>query len=113
MRPSNNCCARAWWAHDRARPEATQAARILAVILLATARPVSAAASSAGEALIEAVLLGTGSPRPADIVRVLVAAGASLRIAHREAVRPLEQAHWRRCRDIARILEAAEAKRAP
>lgn len=63
-------------------------------------------------ALIEAVILGDGGPRHTEIVRLLVAAGASLRIADPEGVTPLEHARRRGYGDIVRILEAAASKRA-
>ena len=58
-------------------------------------------------ALIEAVILGQGGPRHLETVRALVGAGASVSIADRQGVTPLQHARNRGYRDMAAFLEAA------
>jgi ankyrin repeat protein len=58
-------------------------------------------------ALIEAVVLGDGGPRHVRIVRALVAAGASPRLADRQGVTPLQHARQRGYTDMVTILEGA------
>ena len=61
-------------------------------------------------ALHEAIILGDGSARYVDTVRVLVAAGADLQLAsRRDAVRPLQHAETRGHAEIAALLRAALA----
>jgi ankyrin repeat protein len=61
-------------------------------------------------ALLEAVILGDGGAVHADIVRVLVAAGANVNIADRDGVTPLGHARRRGYAAMARILEGAGAR---
>lgn len=59
-------------------------------------------------ALHEAVILGDGSARYVDTVRVLVAAGADVRLrSQRDQVTPLAHAEARRHSEIAQVLQAA------
>jgi ankyrin repeat protein len=58
-------------------------------------------------ALLEAVILGDGGPAHQEIVRALVAAGATVDLADREGVTPLEHARCRGFEEIARTLETA------
>ena len=60
--------------------------------------------------LLEAVILGDGGARHAEIVRMVVAAGANVNLADREGVSPLRHARGRGQTTIARILEQAGAK---
>jgi ankyrin repeat protein len=55
-------------------------------------------------ALLEAVILGDGGTAHTEIVRLLVAAGANVKIADRQGVTPLEHARQRNYRAIAEIL---------
>ncbi len=57
-------------------------------------------------ALLEAVILGDGGPRHAEIVRLLLAAGARANIADRGGVSALEHARRLGQGEVARILEA-------
>jgi ankyrin repeat protein len=61
-------------------------------------------------ALLEAIILGDGGARHQEIVRMLVAAGASVNIADQGGVTPLQHARQRGYRDIADTLEAAGAR---
>ncbi len=61
-------------------------------------------------ALIEAIVLGDGGARHAEIVRLLIAAGADLHLADSRGVRPLALAQNRGYGDIAAILERAGAR---
>ena len=61
-------------------------------------------------ALLEAVILGDGSPTYVRIVRMLVKAGANPNIADRQGVTPLGHARARNFPEIAKILEAAGAR---
>ena len=56
-------------------------------------------------ALIEAVILGDGGPRHIETVRALVEAGASVAIADRAGVTPLQHAHSRGYQPMVTILE--------
>jgi ankyrin repeat protein len=59
-------------------------------------------------ALHEAIILGDGSRRYVDTVRVLVAAGADLRLpSQRDQIRPLEHATSKGHNEIAQVLRAA------
>jgi ankyrin repeat protein len=58
-------------------------------------------------ALLEAVILGDGGPAHQEIVRTLVAAGATVDLADRKGVTPLEHARSRDFAEIARMLEIA------
>jgi ankyrin repeat protein len=55
-------------------------------------------------ALLEAVILGDGGPAHTEIVALLVAAGANVKIADRQGVTPLEHARRRNYRAIVEIL---------
>ena len=61
-------------------------------------------------ALIEAIVLGDGGARHAEIVRLLIAAGADIHLADSQGVRPLALAQNRGYGDIAAILERAGAR---
>jgi uncharacterized protein len=61
-------------------------------------------------ALLEAVILGDGSARYLEIVRLLVEARANLNIADRDGVSPLAHARRRGFRAIAQVLEGAGAR---
>lgn len=58
-------------------------------------------------ALLEAVILGDGGAKHAEIVRLLVAAGADTAIADREGVTPLEHARAAGHAELVSILERA------
>ena len=59
-------------------------------------------------ALHEAIILGDGSGRYVDTVRVLVAAGADLRLrSQRDQITPIEHATSKGYREIAQVLRAA------
>ncbi|MFD9523043.1 ankyrin repeat domain-containing protein [Streptomyces sp. NPDC059979] len=60
-------------------------------------------------ALLEAVILGDGGPRHAEIVATLLAAGADPVLADHDGVTPYEHAARRGFDGIARILRTAEA----
>jgi uncharacterized protein len=61
-------------------------------------------------ALLEAVMLGDGGPRHAEIVRLLIAHGANVSLADRDGVTPLQHARRRGYREIERLLQAAGAR---
>ena len=61
-------------------------------------------------ALIEAVVLGDGGTRHQAVVRALLAAGASTRLADREGRTPLALARSRGYAEIVRLLEGAGAR---
>jgi ankyrin repeat protein len=61
-------------------------------------------------ALIEAVVLGDGGARHQAVVRALLAAGASTRLADREGHTPLALARSRGYAEIARLLEQSGAR---
>lgn len=61
-------------------------------------------------ALLEAVILGDGGPRHAEIVRLLLAAGARADIGDKAGVAALEQAKRKGQTEIVRILEAARSR---
>ncbi|BBK29808.1 hypothetical protein EDC65_4941 [Stella humosa] len=62
-------------------------------------------------ALLEAVILADGGPRHVEIVRLLLAHGASVRIADRDGVTALAHARMRGQTAVVPLLEAAEAAR--
>ena len=57
-------------------------------------------------ALLEAVILGDGGPTHTEVVRLLVEAGANVKLTDREGVTPLQHARRRGFREMVRILEA-------
>jgi ankyrin repeat protein len=61
-------------------------------------------------ALLEAVILGDGGPAHTEIARLLVAAGANVKIADRQGVTPLQHAQNRNFRAIEAILARAGAR---
>lgn len=61
-------------------------------------------------ALIEAIVLGDGGTRHVETVRVLVQAGASLKLTDRQGFTPLALARARGYAEIVKILEAAGAR---
>jgi ankyrin repeat protein len=61
-------------------------------------------------ALLEAIILGNGGRAHTDIVRLLLAHGASPVLADREGVTPLTHAERRGYSDIAALLRAAGAR---
>jgi ankyrin repeat protein len=79
-------------------------------VLLATAIDVDHVNNLGWTALLEAVILGDSGPVYTEIVRLLVAARASLNIPDRDGVTPLGHARRRGYRAMARILEEAGAR---
>ena len=79
-------------------------------VLLATAIDKDHVNRLGWTALLEAVILGDGGPVHTEIVRLLVEAGANVNIADREKVTPLQHARRRGFGEMARILEAREAR---
>lgn len=61
-------------------------------------------------ALIEAIVLGNGGPRHQEVVRALLAAGASTRLTDREGNTPLALAKARGCSAMVSLLTQAGAK---
>jgi uncharacterized protein len=61
-------------------------------------------------ALLEAVILGDGGPAHAEIVRMLIGAGAKLNLADRNGVTPLQHALQRGQAQVATLLRAAGAR---
>jgi ankyrin repeat protein len=61
-------------------------------------------------ALLEAIILGDGGPVHAEIVQLLVQAGANVNLADRDGVTPLQHAKQRGFVEIARILASRGAK---
>ena len=61
-------------------------------------------------ALLEAIILGDGGAAHTEIVRLLVAHGASLQLADAQGVTPLAHAQQRGQRTIAEILQRAGAR---
>ena len=58
-------------------------------------------------ALLEAVILGDGGPAHTEIVRLLIARGASVNLADRDGVTPLAHATRRGQSEIVRLLRSA------
>ncbi len=56
-------------------------------------------------ALLEAIILGDGSPVHTGIVRMLIEAGANVNLADRDGVTPLQHAKRRGFKEMVRILE--------
>lgn len=61
-------------------------------------------------AMIEAVVLGDGGPRHQEVLRSLLAAGASTRLVDRQGNSPLALAKARGFQDMVQLLEKAGAK---
>ena len=61
-------------------------------------------------ALLEAIILGRGSPRHVEVVRLLVGAGADVNIADRDGVTPLMHARQRGYAEMVDILQRAGAR---
>ena len=61
-------------------------------------------------ALIEAIVLGDGGPRHQEVLRALLAAGASTRLADRQGNTPLALAKARGYQAMVQLLETAGAK---
>ncbi len=61
-------------------------------------------------ALIEAIVLGNGGARHQEVVRALLAAGASTQLADRSGATPLQLAKTRGYREMAVMLERAGAR---
>ena len=61
-------------------------------------------------ALLETVILGDGSPRYAQITRLLIAAGADVNLADEQGVTPLAHARQRQQTVIANLLREAGAR---
>lgn len=79
-------------------------------ILLATAIDKNHVNRLGWTALLEAVILGNGNSVYAEIVKLLVDAGANLNIADRQGVTPLAHAKKQGQTQIIRILESAGAR---
>lgn len=62
-------------------------------------------------ALLEAILLSDGGPHHQEIVGLLIEHGADVDLADGDGVRPLAHAIARGQTEVARILEAAGARR--
>jgi ankyrin repeat protein len=75
-------------------------------ILLATAIDKDHVNNLGWTALLEAVILGDGGPVHTEIVRLLVAGGASVTIADRDGVTPLTHARRRGYTEMVRILSS-------
>ena len=78
--------------------------------LLKTAIDVDHVNNLGWTALLEAVILGDGGAAHTEIVRRLVVAKANPNIADRQGVTPLQHAKSRGYREIAAILEKADAR---
>ena len=87
-------------AADRGHVETVQ-------ILLATAIDKDHVNRLGWTALLEAIILGDGGAKHAEIVRLLVAAGANVNLPDRDGVTPLAHARRRGFTGMARILENA------
>lgn len=79
-------------------------------VLLATAMDVDHVNDLGWTALLEAVILGDGGPRHAEIVRLLIARGANLNLADRSGVTPLAHARQRGQTVVAGLLQQAGAR---
>ena len=79
-------------------------------LLLTTAIDVDHVNNLGWTALLEAVILGDGGPAHAEIVRLLVARKADVRLADREGVTPVTHARRRGQRVVEEILVRAGAR---
>lgn len=79
-------------------------------LLLATAIDKDHVNNLGWTALLEAVILGDGGPAHTEIVRLLVAAGASVKIGDRDGIAPLEHARRRNYSGMVAILSAAGSR---
>ena len=61
-------------------------------------------------AVIESIVLGNGGPRHQEVLRALLAAGASTRLADRQGTTPLTLAKFRGYGEMVQMLETAGAK---
>lgn len=80
-------------------------------VMLGTAVDVDHVNRLGWTALLEAIILGDGGPRHAEIVRLLLEAGASPAKPDGQGVTPLEHARKRGQTEIAGMLEAATRRR--
>ena len=80
-------------------------------LLLTTAIDVNHVNKLGWTALLEAVILGDGGPAHAEIVRLLLAHGASPQRADAQGVTPLQHAEQRGQKAIAELLRRAGARR--
>lgn len=78
--------------------------------LLKTAVPIDNINKLGWTALLEAIILGDGGPRHAEIARLLVAAKADVNLADKDGITPLAHARRRGFAEMVRILEAGGAK---
>ena len=78
--------------------------------LIAAKAPLDHVNNLGWTALIEAIVLGDGGTRHTAIVKDLIAAGANVNLADRNATTPLGLARARGYRAMAKLLEAADAK---
>lgn len=74
-------------------------------LLLATAIDVDHVNNLGWTALLEAVILGDGGPVYHEIIKLLLAAGASAEIANNDGVTPLAHAKSRGFNEIVRLIE--------
>lgn len=79
-------------------------------LLLTTAIDVNHINNLGWTALLEAVILGDGSARYVEIVKLLLAHGAHTHIADRQGVTPLAHAEQRGHRALAELLRAAATR---
>lgn len=79
-------------------------------LLLTTAIDVNHINNLGWTALLEAVILGDGSARYVEIVKLLLAHGAHAHIADRQGVTPLAHAEQRGHRALAEVLRAAATR---
>lgn len=80
-------------------------------VLLASSIDVNHVNRLGWTALLEAVILGDGGPRYVEIVRLLLARGASPALADRDGVTPLAHADRRGQRAVATLLRGASGTR--
>jgi ankyrin repeat protein len=78
--------------------------------LIAAGAPLDHVNNLGWTALIESIVLGNGGKRHVETLRALVKAGASVNLADRNRVSPLQLARGRGYREMVQILEQAGAK---